>query len=78
MLIEVVGLLEASVKETSGSLAVRSFVACHFMYGIVDRVKSVLRRAGSKIELAGGCTLLAANSLHRCPVGSVNYSPYGA
>ena len=55
MLLGFVGLLEVSVKHTLKRLAVTSFVACHFMYGIVDCVESVLLCAGCKVELTCCC-----------------------
>ena len=51
MLLGFVGLLEVSVKEIPGSLAVTELVACHFMYCIVDCVESVLLCARSKVKM---------------------------
>ena len=78
MFIRFVLRLEVSVKQSLKRLAVTSFVASHFMYGVVDGVETVLLCAGGQVELACGCALLAANSPHSCPVNSINYhSPGG-
>ena len=51
MLLMFMGLLEVSVKKSLKSLAVTSFVACHFMYHIAEGVKYVRPTSKKVVKL---------------------------
>ena len=55
-------LLKVSVKQTLERLAVTRFVACHFVYGVVDGVKSKLLCALCKLGLARGSTVFDSSN----------------
>jgi len=55
-------LLEVALQQAFQTAAVTGFIAGHLVDGVVDGIQAVLLCAGSQIELALSCAVLAVNA----------------
>ena len=64
---------EVSFQQAGKCFAMASFVACHFMYGVMDCVEVERFCTFCKISLAGSCAILSFNTHLKVLLGGVGY-----
>ena len=64
---------EISLQQTGKRFSVTGLIACHFMHGVVDRIKIVLLGELGKLELAGSGAVFGVDAHLKILLGAVGH-----